>query len=46
MSLTTTEVIFEIGDPLKTTKHHVRPLGFEAFPHNIKIFYIIDDIAT
>ena len=47
MSLTATEVIFKIGDPLKTTtiRHHVQNLGFKAFPQNKKLC-IVDAIAT
>ena len=41
MSLTATDILFKIGDPLKTTnlRHHVENLGFKAFPQNKKVMH-------
>lgn len=47
MFLTDNEVIFKIGDPLKTSnvRHHIQDLGFKAFPEN-KNLCIVDAIAS
>lgn len=47
MSLADNEVIFKIGDPLKTStvRHHFQHLSFKAFPDN-KNLCIVDAIAS
>ena len=39
MSLSQNEVIFQIGDPIKTpfVRHHLQEIGFKAFPLNDKL---------
>ena len=39
MSLTDSEVIFRIGDPLKTStvRHHLQEIGFSAFPDDDRL---------